>query len=302
MSVDFSGLESTSRLQWDGVEILLVNRAECKASVALLGGQLLSFEPAGDLPVLWQNASADFSGKVAIRSGIPICWPWFNAITMNPKEVQDHFADVDNPSHGPVRSQQWTLLSVTENEENTVICLQTEYVEKSLSLRVTYTLGTVLSMELEVFNYGSDAIAFCAALHSYFAISDITNVAVTGLEQCRFRDMIDGDKEKTQQGYIMVEEEVDRLYFHNAHPIKLLDEGWARQLEISCNESKSAVVWNPWVDKSLRTSQMLADDYQKFICIETARAGDNFVQLPAGERFSLQLNVASKVYGKIKQA
>lgn len=302
MSVDFSCLESTQRFQWDGVEILLVNRAECKASIALLGGQLLSFEPEGDLPVLWQNPSADFSGNTAIRSGIPICWPWFNAITMNPTEVQDSFDNVEHPSHGPVRSQQWILLSVVENAHDTKVCLQADYSEKELSLRVTYTLGTTLSMEVEAINNSPNSIAFCAALHSYFAISDIGSVAVNGFDQCRYSDMIDEGQDKTQQGYIMVEEEVDRLYFNGSNPIRLLDEGWARQLEISCAESSSTVVWNPWVDKAQRTSQMLPDDYQKFICIETGRVGEDFVQLPAGESFRLQLNIASKLYGKIKEA
>lgn len=302
MSVDFSCLEGVSQFQWDGVEILLINRAECKASISLLGGQLLSFEPEGGLPVLWQNPSSDFSGNAAIRSGIPICWPWFNAITMNPAEVQDSFADVDNPSHGPVRSQQWALLSVEENAKNTEVCLQIEYPEKGLILRVTYTLGAALKVELETLNNGADEIGFCLALHSYFAVSDIGSVAIEGLDQCRYSDMIDEGKEKTQQGHVFIEEEVDRLYYGASEPIKLLDEGWARQLEISCSKSNSTVVWNPWVEKASRTSQMLAEDYQKFLCIETARAGEDFVRLPTGESFVLELNIASKLYGKIKEA
>ncbi len=213
---------------------------------------------------------------------------------MNPPEVQKTYEDVDNPSHGTVRSARWSLLSIEELEGITEVRLGTELKEKSLFLEVRYRLGSRLEMVMTTTNKGDHGVSYCYALHSYFAISDIASVAVDGFDGAEYLDMIDGWKPKLQEGYITVEEEVDRLYPGGAKALKLLDAGWQRQIEIHSPESNSTVVWNPWVEKASRTSQMLAEDFRQFICIETAKVGDDFVSLAAGESETLTLMLSSK--------
>lgn len=55
-------------------------------------------------------------------------------------------------------------------------------------------------------------MAFTAALHTYFAVSDIDRVRVEGLDGARFTDSLQGGKELTQEGPVVFREEVDRVY------------------------------------------------------------------------------------------
>ncbi len=51
--------------------------------------QLIDWQPAGQKPCLWLSSESAFKEGVAIRGGIPICWPWFGPVA--------------SPSHGFAR-------------------------------------------------------------------------------------------------------------------------------------------------------------------------------------------------------
>lgn len=48
-----------------------------------------------------------------------------------------------------------------------------------------------------------------------------------------------------------------------------------RTIYIKNNGSSSVVVWNPWIEKTLRMSAMKPNAYEYFVCIESANAFDD---------------------------
>ena len=63
-------------------------------TVALHGGQVLSWIGADGIERLYLSPSAKFDGKTAIRGGVPVCWPQFNQRGPLPK-------------HGFARNAPW---------------------------------------------------------------------------------------------------------------------------------------------------------------------------------------------------
>lgn len=75
------------------LDIIVVDHPQVKASLALQGAHLLSWQPAGEEEVLWLSDATVFKTGVALRGGIPVCWPWFAPA-----------ADKSLPSHGFARN------------------------------------------------------------------------------------------------------------------------------------------------------------------------------------------------------
>ncbi len=50
---------------------------ESRATVALQGAQVLSWQPKGHDEALWLSPMARLGTGTPVRGGIPVCWPWF---------------------------------------------------------------------------------------------------------------------------------------------------------------------------------------------------------------------------------
>src|SRR5690606_36986891 len=132
------------------------------------------------------------------------------------------------------------------------------------------------------------------ALHSYFAVSDIRQVSVTGLEGCRYVETLEDWQIRQQQGVVQFTGETDRIYLQTPELIQIRDAGWQRQICLRASGSRSAVVWNPWIDKAQRLSQFAADAWQQMLCIETANVLDDIITLAPGAEHSLGLELWSE--------
>ena len=64
---------------------------------------------------------------------------------------------------------------------------------------------------------------------------------------------------------------------------------------VAKSQSRSTVVWNPWMEKSARIADMAADEYRQMLCVEVGNVGRNGVTLAAGATATLgaRLSVAS---------
>ena len=58
--------------------------------------------------------------------------------------------------------------------------------------------------------------------------------------------------------------------------------------------SRSAVVWNPWIDKSKWLSDFAADAYRDMLCIETANVMEDVVRLAPGASHTTGVTIASR--------
>lgn len=266
--------------------IIDVQNEHASASISLQGAQVLSWTPADQMPVIWLSDQADYQKGKSIRGGAPICWPWFGA----------HENDNSQPAHGFVRTQVWNLTSVQTlpdgQTELTFSCELTKGISKQFDqceLTFYVRVGKRLEMYLETRNKGSHSIKLTEALHTYFRVSDIRQVSIKGLEDCRYLDKLENFSEKIQSGKITIDAEIDRVYLDTTKDCIIEDPGLQRKIVISKSGSESTVVWNPWSHKTLQMSDMEELGYLDMLCVETANAAENTVKVDAGEKHVMEI-------------
>jgi glucose-6-phosphate 1-epimerase len=256
-----------------------INHPTCVARVALHGAQVLSWQPVDEDEVLYLSPDAVFKEGKAIRGGLPICWPWFNAHPTNP----------EMPSHGIARTRFWNFISATESAEG--VEMKFEMIEGIWNASVTLKLGEVLEVILETRNPNEIPIVVSGALHPYFAVSDIAQVRIVNLDGADYLDTTDEPTERKQKGALTFNGEVDSIYDSSNH-ILLVDDLSGRTLLIEKSGSPSTVVWNPWVEKSAALSDLPDEGYRKFCCIESAIANDKAVIVMPGSSATLGIRIS----------
>lgn len=265
---------------------LLFNGAE--AHIYMHGAHILHYQPAGQQPVLWQSEESWFETGKPIRGGISVCWPWFGS----------HPNDPAQPAHGFVRHTEWELVSTSATIEATIVTLQFPEAScpKGISLILTVELSSKLSVYLETINNSEEDFKFSEALHSYFSIQDIQSVKVYGLEGQHYINSLSAvPSPQLQNGSITFSAETDRIYINTPHTCTLVDEVFKRSICIQKENSLSTVVWNPWIDKSIRMPDFGELEYQNMVCVETTNCGINAVLLGSGETHKIQLHISARL-------
>lgn len=221
----------------------------------------MSWRPVDEEEVLYLSPDAVFREGKAIRGGIPVCWPWFNA----------HPADAEQPSHGLVRGRFWELLEVGEGEEG--VKMRFGVREGIWCAEVTVMMGEELEVRLESKNVSEVPIVVSGALHTYLGVSDVSQVRVVGMDGCEYLDTVGERVVRRQRGDVVFTGEVDRIY-ESSSSVLLVDDGSGRTVLVEKGGSPSTVVWNPWVEKCAALGDMPDEDFRRFCCIEAAIAND----------------------------
>lgn len=255
-----------------------------KVDVAIQGAQVLSWLHQGRQQ-LWLSPVSQLGTSKPVRGGIPVCWPWFGP----------HPEDGNKPAHGFVRTRNWTVVrthcSADLGSVGITFAFATGPEHAALwpyeaQVLLTVTLGSGLTLMLETINTGARPLLMSQALHTYFAVSDIVDVRIEGLDGESYIDKVDREMVKMQTGDVIVDREVDRIYLGKTEKITLRDGG--RAIQIGSTGSASAVVWNPWTDKTIRLGDMGEPEaYRSMVCIETANAARDIVLLPPGGRHAM---------------
>ncbi len=298
-------LRQVQLLQLDELPALLVRNRQGEALIALQGAQVLRYGQPDQPPVIWLSEHAEFKRGQSVRGGIPVCWPWFGDLQKNPCAVRSQVTEgSEQPAHGLVRGQDWTLESITEAPELCTLVLRYPAPlglapdwRGDVDLRLRIEVGHRLSLRLSTTNLGTSPLPLSQALHSYFAVGDIHGARIQGLANGTYLDTLEQWRCKTQQGDLAITSEVDRIYLHTPREIQIEDPAWARRLHIEARNSSSAVVWNPWIEKSKRLSQLAPDAWQRMLCIETANVMDDIVNLAPGASHHLELSCWSEPLG-----
>ena len=266
--------------------IIKINNAHAQAMISVYGGQVLSYRPtSASEDLMFTSEQAYYQTGKAIKGGTPICWPWFGP---DPEGL-------GRASHGFVRNRLWTVQSTatTPNQETTVKLGLVDTSETrdiwphSFELSIEFTIGSTLKIELITRNIGEQPFSITQALHTYFQVGDIAPLRVKGLEDTAYIDKVDGGVQKQQSGEIAIAEEVDRIYLGVSPALAVEDPTLNRRIEITASGSQTAVVWNPWVDNSTKMADLKDDDYQKFVCVETANAANEVIEMLPGTAYSL---------------
>jgi D-hexose-6-phosphate mutarotase len=271
-----------------GLTMVHVRNAHATADILTYGGQVLSFAPHGRAGVLWTSSAAVYAPGKAVRGGIPVCWPWFGP----------HPSDPAKPAHGFVRNRPWRVLQTAFDPSGATILrlgLTDDAATNTLwphafDLQIQLTIGQQLRAELTTRNSGGATFTVTGALHSYFAIGDIAQVRVQGLDGIEYLDQLSGERHR-QEGPVAITGETDRIYFGAPGVCVIEDLALRRRIAITSSGSRATVVWNPWVEKARRLADFGDDEYTGMLCVETANAADDQISIPPGGTHTLATEI-----------
>ncbi|KAL3632698.1 hypothetical protein CASFOL_025682 [Castilleja foliolosa] len=273
----------------NGLEkVILRDIRGSSAEVYLYGAQVTSWKNEHREELLFVSSKAIFKPPKAIRGGIPICFPQFS--NNGPLEAhgfaRNRFWSIDpSPPPFPISSSNKTYvdLILKPTEEDMKIW------PHSFEFRLRVTLGPagdlMLTSRIRNTNTDGKPFSFTFAYHTYFSVSDISEVRVEGLETLDYLDSLQNKQRVTEQGdAITFESEVDRIYLSTPTKIAILDHEKKRTFVIRKDGLPDAVVWNPWDKKAKALADFGDDEYKHMLCIEAA-AIEKPITLKPGEEW-----------------
>ena len=246
--------------------------------IYLQGAQVTAWRLGDEPPILFTSPKSAFAPGRAIRGGIPIIFPWFGPNRHAPAA----------PQHGFARTATWRLDGV-ETEGNRSLTMTLSLTDSDIGSTIwsepfraiyTVTFAQTLSLRLAVQNRARHPIVFEEALHTYFAISDISDIAISGLAGATYIDKTDAARRKVQTAELVtITAETDSVYLETPGQCAIEDRGWRRCVVIEKDGAASTVVWNPWAEKAAAMADLGDPAWRGMACVEAGNIADNEVQL-----------------------
>ena len=241
----------------DGLEyVKLVDPSTGSTSdVYLLGGVVTSYVNGG-VEYIAVRPDAKMDGSKPISGGLSHCWPQFG-----PGDIQQH---------GFARNVNWTVKEMSD----TSVVLElapSDYTKEMWDKEFLCTFSVdlasdQLSTKMLVENKGEEAFDFQAALHSYFTVSSLENLEITGSFEGKefLNKMVDGGVMQTEdRSSITITEEYDRVYQGVSDPA-LKDVGTGKILSVLNTAGwEDTVLWNPYGDEGM--------GFNNFVCVESVK-------------------------------
>lgn len=272
-----------------GLQKVHVTSPFAEGEMYLHGAHVTSWKPAGRDEVLFLSSQTRWEEGRAIRGGVPVCFPWFGDKADDPKA----------PAHGFVRTKAWQLESVAQVEGGVRVSMFTESDENTkrwcaadFHLAYHVTFASELGLELVATNTGKTPFRFEEALHAYYRVENILKARVAGLDTITYIDKTDSYRKKIQNGEIAIVSETDRVYLNTSGPIVLEDPGLRRRTRVAKENSRTTVVWNPWVQKAHALSDFGDNEWIQMVCIETSNVSDFAVELAPGGQHTMKAIVS----------
>jgi len=236
-----------------------------QATVTLYGGHLVAWQTSDGQERLFCSRDSALDGSRAIRGGVPVIFPQFGARGTGMR-------------HGFARVATWQLESTgdADGAAHAVFTLQhTDLPDAiattwpwafTLRLRVAVK-AQALELSLSVHNTGEQAFPFSAALHSYFAIDQLSEARIGGLQRVRYSDETPQDALQAEE-LLQFADKLDRIYYQLPGALTL--QSGSHTLRLEQQGFTDAVVWNPGAQDAAALPDLADDEYQRFICIEPA--------------------------------
>jgi glucose-6-phosphate 1-epimerase len=248
----------------------------CGGQFYLHGAHVAYYAPAGARSLLFMSRHSEMCEDKPIRGGVPLCFPWFGP----------HPNDAAAPAHGLVRTRNWQL-QATSLEADGVVRVALGLTVDRWQLTYTIRWGASLDLNLAIENLDDQPRECEVALHTYLALADVHTASVSGLEQQSHLDKLTGATEPASGQAIRFTQETDRVYHGAVSEVLIDDPGHHRKIRLLPRNSRSTVVWNPWIAKSHRMNDFGDDEYLHMCCVETANVGRDCLQIPAHATDSL---------------
>jgi glucose-6-phosphate 1-epimerase len=271
-----------------GLPVVRITTPQAEGEMYLHGAQITSWKPAGAEEVIFLSKHAQWHEGIAIRGGIPICFPWFRAKADDPKA----------PAHGFVRTKAWSLESIVSEGESVTAVMSTVSDDDTrrwwpADFRLVHraTFGSELKLELTVTNAGTAAMRFEEALHTYHKVGHVKDIRVRGLDGVIYFDNADSNREKTQHGELVITKQTDNAYLSAQGGIELEDDELKRRISIAKENSSTTVVWNPWRQGAKSLADLGNDEWQQMVCVEASNVLGFAVDLAPGRQHTMKATI-----------
>lgn len=304
-AIRFKTFNPTFTANQHNFDVIEIENEFCRAAIARQGAQILSFERkmnnaesevVDSKSLLWcsELSLQHFADTLKhnqptkpIRGGIPLCFPWFGG----------HPIDAKLPAHGFARTELWELQSVDESAQGHQLqfTLHNNSVTEALwqhpfCLTLRISCGKQLRMALAIENKGNTAFDCEFAWHSYFPVNAIENARIDGLQGKRFLDQLTNETYVQEHAQIIFDQETDRIYQDVDGHYLIQDE--RQQINIDTNHCHSAIVWNPWIEKTKRLGDVDAQAWRDFVCLECANVREHRLHIEAGASAEFSMTIA----------
>lgn len=273
-----------SEMDGDLVFITIANKY-ADAEICLYGAHVTSFTPHNRMDLLWMSPESSFEIGTPIRGGIPVCFPWFGP----------HKTDTEKPQHGFGRLMYWDVDQTVSlpNGETFVklkLCSSEEtkaFWPHDFCAELSITVGQKLSVSLKVANTSFEPFEYSSALHSYFNLSLIDNIAIEGLQNAKYHSQLEPGDFVQETPELKIEKAETRHYYETESTCVINDPIFRRRILVEKSGSRNTTVWNPWKEATLKIADIPDDGYQTFVCVETVNAFDGCIQLNPGEEHEM---------------
>lgn len=247
-----------------GLKLLLVETPLCRAVIAEQGAQILEFQAEGREALLWVSPAAQFEAGKAVRGGIPVCLPWFGINRDDPGK----------PKHGLVRTEPWQKgehRMLPSGELELVFTYHhpgSELFTAAFDCIVTMRLGRELHLQLALTNLSAEVATFSWAWHSYFAVDNVREIEVEGLDGRDYLDNTCGLERRTQHGSLTFPGEVDRVYEGAPAYQRIVTRN---PISTTSEHCRSVITWNPGPELAATLADV-GEHYREFVCVEHGNA------------------------------
>ena len=236
-----------------------------QATVTLYGGHLVSWQTSDGRERLFCSRESSLDGSRAIRGGVPVIFPQFGARGTGMRHGFARVATWQLESTGEADGAAWAQFALTQADLPAAIAATWPWAF-TLRLRVAVK-AQALELRLSVHNTGGQAFPFSAALHSYFAIDQLSEARVGGLQRVRYSDETPQDALQAEE-FLQFDDKLDRIYYQLPGALSLQSGGHTLRLEQQ--GFTDAVVWNPGAQDAAALPDLADDEQPRFICIEPA--------------------------------
>lgn len=244
------------------------------AEVYLYGGQVTSWKNENGEELLFVSSKAIFQPPKVTNGGIQICFPQFGSHSSLEQHgfARNRIWEIDpDPPPFPTNSSNKAFIDlILKHSEEGVKIWPHRY---EFRLRITLGPGGDLMLTSRIRNTNTDgkSFAFTFTYQTYFAVSDISEVRVEGLETLDYLDNLKNKERFTEQeDAITFESEVHKVYVSTPTKIAIIDHEKKRTFVLRKDGLPDAVVWNPWDKKAKLMPDFGDNEYKHMLSVDAA--------------------------------
>ncbi|KAG0527324.1 hypothetical protein BDA96_06G223900 [Sorghum bicolor] len=279
-----------------GLEKLVLRESRgWSAEVHIYGGQVTSWKNDHGDELLFMSSKAIFKPPKAIHGGIPICFPQFGTHGNLEKHgfARNRFWAIDdNPPPFPVNTAIKTFADLILKPSEEDLKIWPHSFEFRLRVALAPGGDLILTSRIRNTNIDGRPFSFTFAYHTYFSVSDISEVRVEGLETLDYLDNLTKERFTEQGDAIVFETEIDKIYLDVPSKVAIIDHEKKRTYVLRKDGLPDTVLWNPW-DKRSKIMQDFGDEeYKHMLCVGPANV-EKHITLKPGEEWKGKMELTA---------